>query len=449
MIDKLGAVDPNLFFYSQSHKILGGIAELYDKGAPYDLQVVTEQLRQQGTLEAAGGPAAITILGIDGNPDSDIVRFNLGLLRDLELKRRTARVAERMQRGDIDPEQARKMLDEITRYSHDAAKPLIEFRSPLQLKNFVPPPGLELVGDYHIVKGSVVVEGGPPGVGKSRGGVALAVAGASGDNWFGLTVHRKFKTMIVQTENGEFRLSKEFGALDCDALEDYVRICPPPPYGLCFGRNGFKEQLAASIAEFDPDVVVFDPWNATAREQDSREYLDTFEALKSVLPLGDAAPALFIVAHTRKPKADERASGRALLNLLAGSYVLGSVPRTVFVMQHASDDTTENRVVWTCCKNNDGELGARSAWERRSGLFAPVHDFDWQAFDSPPKDEREVIAEADIASIFENGPLTKAEAAKALEKITGASRSTCYNALDPRGRFAKHLSHSAGKLTWK
>jgi replicative DNA helicase len=110
LIDKLGveAVDPNLFFYSQSHKILSGIAELYDKGAPYDLQVVTEQLRLQGMLEAAGGAAAITVLGIDGNSDPDIVRYNLGLLRDLEVKRKTARVAERMQRGDIDLEQARK-----------------------------------------------------------------------------------------------------------------------------------------------------------------------------------------------------------------------------------------------------------------------------------------------------------------------------------------------------
>ena len=55
-------------------------------------------------------------------------------------------------------------------------------------------------------------------------------------------------------------------------------------------------------------------------------------------------------------------------------------------MQAASDDTTDNRVVWTCCKNNDGDLGARSAWERRNGLFAPVADFDWTAFDAPEKD---------------------------------------------------------------
>jgi hypothetical protein len=69
-----------------------------------------------------------------------------------------------------------------------------------------------------------------------------------------------------------------------------------------------------------------------------------------------------------KPRTEERANGRALLNLLAGSYVIGSVPRAVFIMQAASDDTEDKRIVWTCCKNNDGELGARSVCRM---LFSP------------------------------------------------------------------------------
>ena len=81
-------------------------------------------------------------------------------------------------------------------------RPLIEFRKPSQLKAFVPPAGSVLVGDCHIVRGSVFVIGGAPGVGKSRAGVALAEAGATGLDWFGLKVHRKFKTMIIQNENG-------------------------------------------------------------------------------------------------------------------------------------------------------------------------------------------------------------------------------------------------------
>jgi len=155
------------------------------------------------------------------------------------------------------------------------------------------------------------------------------------------------------------------------------------------------------------------------------------------------------VAHTRKPKTDERASGRALLNLLAGSYVLGSVPRTVFVIQAASDNTTDNRIVWTCCKNNDGELGARSAWERRNGLFAPVTDFDWDTFDAPEKDARELITETDVREVLKNGATTKAEAAKQLEANTGAHRTSCYRALRPDGRFGRHLHVEGERISWK
>jgi hypothetical protein len=309
----------------------------------------------------------------------------------------------------------------------EAQPPLIEFKSPLELKNFVPPPGIILVGDCHITQGTVFVIAGAPGVGKSRGLVALGVAGATSSEWFELPVHRPFKTMIVQTENGQFRLSREFSELDCEALENYVRICTPPPYGLCFKREDFRKQLADAIGEFKPDIVGFDPWNAAAREQDSREYLDTFDALKSVLPRGDDAPVLGIVAHTRKPKSDERHSGRSLLNLLAGSYVLGSVPRTVFVMQAASDDVTDNRVVWTCCKNNDGELGARSAWERRNGLFVPVEFFDWDAFDHPPKKKRGLRPDALREFLMRGREYDKSQLVSIVMDETGCQKSTAYN----------------------
>jgi AAA domain-containing protein/CHC2-type zinc finger protein len=333
---------------------------------------------------------------------------------------------------------------------HEAPRPLIEFKTPSQLKNFVAPPGMVLVGDCHIVRGLVFVIGGAPGVGKSFAAVDLAVAGATAREWFGLTVHRQFKTMIIQNENGPFRLSKDFGQLNCDALENYIRVCPPPPFGMCFSRDDFRAQLAAAIREFEPDVIILDPWNAAARDEKAQEYLETFDLIRSVLPAGDDAPALGIVAHRRKPRADERATGRGLLNLLAGSYVLGSVPRCVFVMQAASDDPQDNQIVWTCCKNNDGELGDRSAWERRNGLFAPVSDFDWETFDNP-RDERVTITANHLAMIFENGQkqLTKAEAVKALQMSTEAGRTACYNALKLDGRFAAHLIENQSLLSWK
>jgi hypothetical protein len=69
--------------------------------------------------------------------------------------------------------------------------------------------------------------------------------------------------------------------------------------------------------------------------------------------------------------------------------------------------------------------------------------------DAPKKDRREVICEDDLAAIFDNGPLTKAEAAEKLGARTGASRATCYRALDDWGRFASHLHYEKGKIRWR
>jgi hypothetical protein len=121
---------------------------------------------------------------------------------------------------------------------------------------------------------------------------------------------------------------------------------------MCFWRDEFRDQLKRAADYFGPQAVALDPWNAIARDDKAKDYLESFEIIREVFPQGESGPVIVIVAHTRKPTAGERANnGRALLNLLAGSYVLGSVPRVVFIMQHASDDVNEERVVWTCCKN--------------------------------------------------------------------------------------------------
>ena len=60
-----------------------------------------------------------------------------------------------------------------------------------------------------------------------------------------------------------------------------------------------------------------------------------------------------------------------------------------------------------------------------------------------------VVTETDLAAIFENGSLPRAAAAKALQASTGASRATCYRALDLEGRFAKRLKDENGMLAWR
>lgn len=228
-------------------------------------------------------------------------------------------------------------------------------------------------------------------------------------------------------------------------------MTPPPPFGLAFDTLEFRDALRAQCEEWKPDVVLIDPWNAAARDDKASDYLATFKAIREVIPGGDAGLALGIVAHTRKPKHDERASGRGLLNLLAGSYVLASVPRAAFVIQAASEDPADPRVVFTCCKNNDGRMGEPSAWEPGNGLFQPVPDFDWEEFrgGNSGMEKRVAITAEEMAAVFVNGStMTKKQAVARLQELTGCKQSAAYKALELSGRFKANLSERDGFLNW-
>jgi hypothetical protein len=326
---------------------------------------------------------------------------------------------------------------------------MLEFFTPTQLKDYLVPEGTKLVGDFHIVQGGVFVIGGAPGVGKSRAAFALAVAGATGKDWFGLKVHRRFRTMILQAENGRVRLKMEVSDLDCAGLDEWILVSAVPPYGFALSDRDFIDQLKAAILKFKPDLVIIDPWTECVKDSMEKDYRMAFDAIRDCLPVGEDRPALGIVAHTRKPRMGEKASGRALLNLLAGSLVIGSVPRAVFVIQSASDDVEDKRVVITNCKNNDGELAPRSAWERRNGLFAPVANFDWDAFDVGGTKEKKGVTIEHLRELFANGEswITKKAAMEKLMEVANVGRTLAYEALKlSEGEFSRHLHENEDGL---
>jgi BT4734-like, N-terminal domain len=330
-------------------------------------------------------------------------------------------------------------------------KPHIKVWTPKQLKSYEPPPDIQLVGDCHIIadKSHTAIIGGPGGVGKSLALNWLAIAGATGEGeWFGMPVHRKFKTFIIQNENSPFRLAQNFRELDCDVLEDYVRIIEPPEYGMLLHHEDFRKELVKEINNFignESAVIAFDPFNAGAPDQEQRTYLDTFSILKSLLP---AKTGLVIAHHLRKPQTAELSKGRSLMFMLAGSYVLTSVPRAVFVMQPASDDVEDDQVVWTCSKNNNGELGKRSAWKRCNGVFKKEPKFDWDTFDSDSKDKRVVITQQMVEEVFQDGQLLLVEARDKLHEMSGATKSSCYRALSESGRFGDNLTFKGKFVNW-
>src|SRR5438552_9426017 len=160
---------------------------------------------------------------------------------------------------------------------------------------------------------------------------------------------------------------------------------------------------------------------------------------------GANKPALGVVAHTRKPHPNEkRTGGTGLMHILSGSYVLTSVPRSIFVMIRGSQDEDDNSVVWCNPKNSNGPLQTRSAWVRGTDGFTSVADFDWDEFDQPPESRVKITLDH-IRGIFEESTEVRlADAVQKLVDLTGVKRGSAYNALSKK--FPEHLERKNGML---
>jgi len=333
-----------------------------------------------------------------------------------------------------------------------ARVPRIQFYTPAELRDYQPDSDIVLVGNCHVMRGEVFLIGGEPGVGKSRAATGLAVAGANpGASWLGLPVHRQFRTMIIQTENGRFRLQQEFSALNCSDLEEWIRVSEPPPFGLTLSNPEFQQDIGAALQAFKPECVILDPWNAAAKDDKQKDYCETFDALRNLLPTGKDKPALGIVAHTRKPQLnDKRTGGTGLMHLLAGSYILTSVPRSIFVMVRGTEDETENSVVWLNPKNSNGENAPRSAWHRTGSGFTPATDFEWMEFDKAPN-ERKTVRLEHLREIFDGDDkrLELNDAKHALAALVGITERAAYNALGSGGKWGAHLLRDGKFIIFK
>ena len=339
---------------------------------------------------------------------------------------------------------------ELVESAEEPREPRIRVFTPSELRAYNPAQEPILVGDSHITRGEVFVIGGEPGVGKSRLVVSLAIAGATGSDWLGLKVRQKFRTLILQTENGRYRLKNDFDEIGATNLDEWIRVSEPPPFGLTFSNPEFQADLTDIISDFKPHVVALDPWNAAARDDRQKDYVETFDIIRAILPKGDDKPALGIAAHTRKPQTGEkRNGGTSLMHLLAGSYVLSSVPRCIWIVVRGSEDETGDSVVVFNPKNNNGQNSPRSAWVRKNGLFVPLPDFDWKQFDKPPDDRRTITPE-DIEKVLRGqGVVPRAKAVESLRELTKLGQSSCYDAFKIDGKFGQLFTVSSGGLTWR
>jgi len=333
--------------------------------------------------------------------------------------------------------------------SKEKRKPMIEFLRPSEIAEYVTPENHFLVGDSLIQRGALTIFAGPGGVGKSRAVFSLAVAAARGESgWMGFPIHFGFKTMVIQSENGLPRLSKDFKNLgDASGLDGRLLVSAPPDGMIAMKNPNFRDDLTGAGREFGPDMMVFDPLNSMVSDSQERDIIELLGHLRQIAGEVGTNPALLVVHHLRKPREGDKHRGRSMANLLAGSYVITSSARSVLTLQAASDDEADPHTVLTVAKCNDGVMPPRSAWRRTDGgFFTSADDFNWENFDGQSGPMAKILEEH-ILMLFDFGEktMTQAVGAKKLQEMTGTGRSAAYAALDyQKGRFANLIEPDLG-----
>lgn len=363
---------------------------------------------------------------------------------------------------DVDPVAMRRefaeILDDVAR-ADAAQRPRLVIRRASERREYTPPPGLELIGTAEIRKGheGIAIIAGPGGAGKSLVVVALALAGAIGSGtWMGRKVHRKFKTLIIQGEVGPMRLReqmREFARLHPDAdIDSHVFYCDPPEGGFAIVDAEFWAELRRVVEQLQPDLVVIDPISHLAVQDDPAEVMNAIRIIRQATGIGENAPGILLVAHTRKPRSEESMRGRNLANAVSGSVAWVNTSRCTYLCVPFTEDLEDKRIYWSCPKLNDGPHYAPTVWVRTFGTFFAHDPTTDPATWGQAKDKAESAAErqklgfADLKAAFGTRPgMRRTVLVKALEEA-GHDEATCYRATAADGYLRKYLVEAAGVL---
>ena len=371
-------------FYDLRHAILWDTMRvMFEKKKVIGTIPAIVELKKNKQLDSVGGSAYVEVLP-DAVPSAANHAYYLEILLEKFALRKTLQVCTDTSLRIYDFEGGVSDFVQGVQSDLDVAhsllkgdeKPALRVWRLSQLREWKEPDHLRLVGDSEIRMGyeGLTIVAGPGSSGKSLATASLALAGAIGaGTWMGRPVHRQFKTLIIQAENGKSRLKKELEAMaknhpDVD-IENHIVVSEPPEGGLPFHRAEFRAAIREQVAREKPALVILDPWSQVAADDTSKDVVDKIGEIRSCFPSGDDCPGLIIVAHTKKPRPEDVRRGRALAFSVAGSIALINTARCVYMLLPWNEELTDNRIYWACAKLNDGEMYAPSVWMRRFGTF--------------------------------------------------------------------------------
>lgn len=456
-----------LFFCHFQRNVFEIIRTFRAKGNAVDPVMVGHQLRAHQFDEIV----VSQILGwVDQTPSVINWVYYRDLLVDLLKRRKILKLAAdavTMAR-DITLDPASLQMDvasilEGVVAENNAELPRLVIRTAKERREYVPPVGLDLVGDCEIMKGmeGLAVLAGPGGSGKSLMLAGLCLAGSIGSGfWMGRKVHRKFRTLVIQGEVGPRRLSRtmqDFASKHSEAdVDGHVFYSDPPPFGYSINDQRFWAELSKQVKRIQPDLFVIDPVSGLSVVDEANEVTEALRTIRQAAGTGENAASILLVAHTKKPRSEEAMRGRNMANMVSGSVAWVNASRVTYLcLPFDSEEMEDDRVYFATPKLNDGANYAPSVWKRRFGTFFE-HDPNtdprtWgkDKSDEERHEERRKIGRDDLEAAFGDRPgMKRNELVKALVGM-GHDEATCYRATTANGYLMKHLNAVAGVVALK
>jgi hypothetical protein len=398
-LENVGLENPVDLFGDKRHRIIFKIArEICNRGGALDLITFHAALKteEQAGREKPGVTIGYVSRLMEMSPSPSNWSYYLETVLDRYKARRKRQLMQRQYTlenanpngaGDVNESIDDTIAElEKIRSVGPQKKKTINFASWNEVTNYKVPEGFQLMDNMFLARGQISVVAGYPGTGKSMFSMWLAALAATGaEDFMGHKILTRFRTLVLQNENGLFPLQQRFQGVqerfpDFN-FNDWIKVSEPPENGLAVSDPEFRRAVKNEIRSFDPGLVVIDPFTNLVNDLGHRDYKEALDHIRDIIPERPDQPAILIVAHCRKRgQGTKRVRGRGLLNEIIGSQVLGGQLRAAWGIDAVSDNVEDERVIVQDIKNNNGPMIGPSAWQRGVGCFDEIPDFDMDEY---------------------------------------------------------------------
>jgi len=363
-----GQVPPLDLFYYPPHKVIyDGLEGLRARKIPADIITLTQDLRERGELEKAGGAHAVTTLQTDYGKAPEIVAYELGRLREFHAMRQQRRLAQRMLNGDVEPQVAALELKKIAEGSQSETISDFTVRSAGEILELPRDEHANYFGDRLLALAQSLVIAGVGGIGKTRLLLQLLVAFIIGRPWCGIDTHAKsLRCLLIQTENGTARLQRDLEALKKWAAQDWTLVDEnllihtletEDDLLLHLSEPENVRRLEGTIRKLNPAIVSFDPLRdfAVGDLNSDADMSATLRELGRIARIGNPDRALVLLHHALTGRTGAaKAFGLERTGFARNSKLLQTWARGFINVVPGSEDNNETLVL-TCGKNSNGK----------------------------------------------------------------------------------------------